>query len=400
MIICYWISAAKVRKVSQFILKIGLRKGLSLHVFHGNAELDTHQHALGGVLVAHPDGNAQEGRLLSGRLQLGKVGAGTGGREGEGVLADRQLGGNLPPGTLGSVPEEQGKDGGKDLPQDGLVDQNLVDKRGEAKVATDVLLAHHGLVTHQQLAQESVNLDHAGRGFLAMQYEADTPDGPNRTVLRPAQLVAERREVDIERARIVEETLAPNLLNDVIATAHNALMPKQVDEQPVLRVGKHHEFARLQSLARSRIDNQVGILDDVLHLIYILIIVLRRESEIEELLSARNAVIVVAERDALVLVGLHLQAAPQSLQDGVVETRGHVLVGVDALVVEFVLDGVEIAERTGRDVVSGAVQTRAWVHEFRAFLLGVLLENAFPALVLRLAFASGKGKKNAAKSYG
>ena len=146
---CYWISAAKVRKVSQFFLKTGLRKGLRLHVFHRNAELDAHQHALGGVLVAHPDGNAKEGRLLSGRLQLGKVRTGTGGREGEGVLADRQLGGNLPPGTRGSVPEEQGKDGGKDLPQDGLVDQNLVDKRGEAKVATDVLLAHHRLVTHQ-----------------------------------------------------------------------------------------------------------------------------------------------------------------------------------------------------------------------------------------------------------
>ena len=233
-----------------------------------------------------------------------------------------------------------------------------------------------------------------------MQYESDTPDGPNGTVLCPAQLVAERREMDIERARIVEEPLAPNLLDDVIATAHNTLMPKQIDEQPVLRVGKHHEFARLHSLARSRIDNQVGILDDVLHLIYILIIVLRRESEIEELLSARNAVIVVAERDALVLVGLHLQAAPQSLQDGVVETRGHVLVRVDALVVELVLDGVEIAERTGLDVVAGAVQTRAWVYEFRAFLLGILLENAFPTLVLRLAFASGKGKQNAAKSYG
>lgn len=133
---------------------------------------------------------------------------------------------------------------------------------------------------------------------------------------------------------------------------------------------------------------------------YILVIVFRRESEIEEQLAARNAVIVVAERDTLVLVGLHLQAAPQSLQDGVVETRGHVLVGIDALVVELVLNGVEIAECTGLDVVSGTVQARAWVYELRAFLLGVLLENAFPALVLRLAFASEKGKQNAAKSDG
>ena len=74
--------------------------------------------------------------------------------------------------------------------------------------------------------------------------------------------------MDIERARIIEEPLAPNLLDDIIATAHNALMPKQIDEQPVLRVGKHHGFARLHSLARSRVDNQVGILDDILHLIY------------------------------------------------------------------------------------------------------------------------------------
>ena len=156
----------------------------------------------------------------------------------------------------------------EDLSQDGLVHHDFVNKRCQAKVAADVLLEYRFLVTHKQFAQKSVNLHDLGFGSLMRQDEPHAPNGTNGTFFRPAQLVSQRREVDVQRSCVVEETLAPNILDDIVSPTHNPLIPQQIEQQTILRFRECHRLARLQDLMRGRIDQEVGVVDDFQHLNY------------------------------------------------------------------------------------------------------------------------------------
>ena len=100
------------------------------------------------------------------------------------------------------------------------------------------------------------------------QDKAYTSNGSNGPFFGPSKLVSQRREVDVQRSRIVEETLAPNILDDIVSPTHNPLIPQQIEQQTILRFRECHRLARLQDLMRGRIDQEVGVVDDFQHLNY------------------------------------------------------------------------------------------------------------------------------------
>lgn len=97
------------------------------------------------------------------------------------------------------------------------------------------------------------------------QDEANATHGPHRSFLGPAQLVAEGREVYVQCASVVEEPLAPYAFDDVVPSAHDTLVPEQIQQQAEFRVGEYYRLARLQRLMRGGIDQDVGVMDDFLH---------------------------------------------------------------------------------------------------------------------------------------
>ena len=127
-------------------------------------------------------------------------------------------------------------------------------------------------------------------------------------------------------------------------------------------------------------------------------VVLRGEVQFEQHLSCRDAAVVVAEVDALVLVGFHLNAVLQSLQD-VVVVGGIQFLGVDCLVVEHILNRIVIAQGAACNIIASAVQTGTGVNELGAFLLCELLEVPLELLVLRLALTGIAYKQNTEAKY-
>ena len=87
---------------------------------------------------------------------------------------------------------------------------------------------------------------------------ADAPDGDDRR--RVAELAAQLADVDVDRARVAGEGVAPDALEQLVARQHEAAVVEQLPEQVELLRRELDLLVADARLAAAGVDAQVAVL--------------------------------------------------------------------------------------------------------------------------------------------